>query len=154
MEVENAPAALGRWLKLPARSDLQIAIVEQEIAEAERRYAVRLPTDFRACLMRVGPGIEEIWDDADNLWWPAGRLRNLPDEYEHGSTNPAVTCDAHEYIFFADHMIWCWAWAICCGEGENRGKVAVIGTSGDAFVADSFSDFVVRYLHDPFSIMP
>jgi hypothetical protein len=154
MKVEDGPAALGRWLKLPARSDLQIEIVEQELAEVERRYAVRLPNDFRAGLKRVGPGVEEIWDDESNLWWPSGRLRNLPDEYAHGSTNPVVARAAGEYIFFADHLIWCWAWAICCGEGKNRGKVAVIGTSSDAFVADSFSDFVARYLADPMSIMP
>jgi hypothetical protein len=153
MQFGDAPAALAHLLKLPPRSALDLERAEQEIAAVEQRYNLRLPDDFRLHLMRMGPGEAEIWDDELVLWWPTGRLRNLPEEYPQGSANPEVVRETNRYIFFADYSIWCWAWAICCGNGENRGKVAVIGTSDDPFVANSFSDFATRYLRDPMSVM-
>lgn len=63
-----------------------------------------------------------------------------------------IAAEAHSYLFFADYSIWCWAWAICCGDGPNRGKVALVGGAPDRIVADSFSDFVERYLRDPASV--
>lgn len=151
----NEPLAdLARWLKLPAHGAREAESAEAEVAAVERRYGVRLPTDLRSHLLRLGPRESAVWDDELILWWPASRLRNMPDEYPQGSENPVVAREANRYIFFADYSIWCWAWAICCGDGAQRGKVAVIGASGDAFIADSFADFVTRYLRDPMSIMP
>lgn len=49
-------------------------------------------------------------------------------------------------------MIWCWAWAICCSEGPNRGKVAMIGGQPNHFVADSFRDFLAMALADDLRI--
>jgi len=153
MQFGDAPAALAHLLKLPERSALELERAEQEIVAVEQRYDLRLPDDLRLHLKRMGPGETEIWDDELILWWPTGRLRNLPDEYPQGSRNPDIAAEANRYVFFADYSIWCWAWAICCSDGKNRGKVAAI-SAGDAFVADSFSDFAARYLADPMSIMP
>jgi hypothetical protein len=63
-----------------------------------------------------------------------------------------VARDASKYLFFADYMIWCWAWAIACGDGEHRGRVAVINGVSDRFVADSFGQFVDRYILDKNSV--
>jgi hypothetical protein len=76
-------------------------------------------------------------------------VKNIPDEYEHEVDNPQIADEAASYLFFADYMIWCWAWAVCCSEGPNRGKVALIGGSPDRFVANSFSEFIDEYLVDP-----
>jgi hypothetical protein len=120
----------------------------QEVEVLERRYSVRLPDDFKAYLLAQAPA-QESWDDWAFGWWPVHRIRNIPDEYEHPVDNAAIAAEAPDYLFFADYMIWCWAWAICCSEGINRGKVAVIGAPRDHFVATSFSDFMSRYARDP-----
>ena len=59
---------------------------------------------------------------------------------------------AGKYLFFADDMAWCWAWAICCDGGEDHGKVALIGGAPDHVVARSFSEFVEAYVGDPLSV--
>ncbi|MBQ1497868.1 MAG: hypothetical protein IIZ38_06105 [Sphingomonas sp.] len=58
---------------------------------------------------------------------------------------------AERCLFFADYMAWCWAWIICCEEGEDHGRVAVIG-AGDRRVADSFTDFVKAHVADSMSV--
>ena len=45
-------------------------------------------------------------------------------------------------------MIWSWAWAICCEEGGDRGKVALIGGAPDRIVVSSFTEFVKAYIED------
>lgn len=110
-----------------------------------------MPEDFRKYLLRCAP--EEIfWDAEDTIWWPPDRVKNIPDEYEYPTGNPLISQKkAPTYLFFADFMIWCCAWAICCEEGPDRGKVAVIGGHPDHFVADSFTEFVIAYVADPHS---
>ena len=135
----------------PPLSEGQIEEALNDIAALEARYDLRLPEDFRDHLLRIGPGTREVWDNEDVLWWPTGRLRNVVDEYEHPVENPQVAREADKYVFFADLMIWCWAWAICCSDGPNRGKVVVF-SEAQRFVADSFSDFLRQFLDDPSSI--
>jgi hypothetical protein len=57
-----------------------------------------------------------------------------------------------KYLFFADYIIWCWAWAIACGDDDNRGRIAVINGLSDHFVADGFGQFVDRYILDKNSV--
>ncbi|MEN2710751.1 hypothetical protein [Sphingomonas sp. VL_57B] len=45
----------------------------------------------------------------------------------------------------------CWAWILCCEEGEDYGRVAVIG-AGDRRVADSFTGFVKADVADAMSV--
>ena len=58
-----------------------------------------------------------------------------------------IAKDAAKYLFFADYAIWCWAWAIACGEDENHGRVVVI-SGQDRFVANSFAQFVDLYIEN------
>jgi hypothetical protein len=153
VQINDAPTALARWLSLPARNVLEMEVAEQALASVERRYGLTIPSDLRSFLALLDTAQEYEWDDEDVLWWGIARLKTIPDEYSQPIRNPEISREPDSYLFFADYSIWCWAWAICCGDGENRGRVAVI-SAGDAFVADSFSDFVTRYLADPMSIMP
>jgi hypothetical protein len=80
-------------------------------------------------------------------WWSLDRIKNVANEYEHPIRNAVIARDAAKYLFFADYSIWCWAWAIACGDDENWGRVVVI-SGNDRIVADSFAQFVDRYIDD------
>lgn len=122
---------------------------EKAILALERRYDLTIPEDFRAYLHHSSPKTDN-WDEEMGNWWPVSRILNVPDEYPH-EIGPAFPDKGRKLLFFLDHSIWCWAWAISCANDETRGKIANIGTR-DAFVADSFSEFVDRYTSDWMSL--
>lgn len=130
-------------------SDIPAGGASDEVIDAlARRYDVVLPPDFRAYLRHACPSREDI-DWGNGTWWHPGRIRNLPDEYEY-PVGPVITDGGRRWLFFADHLIWSYAWAICCEPGPDNGKVAVIlGENADFVVADSFSGFVAGYVADP-----
>jgi cell wall assembly regulator SMI1 len=143
---ETACTLLKRWLAAP-KSDIATRIsAPAEIEALEARYGVSLPDDFREYLLGAQPA-EENFDAEMTTWWPITRIRNIPEEYKHKIRNRTVAASVSQYLFFADHSIWCWAWAIACTDDENRGKIVVIGDK-DPFVATSFTDFVRRYIND------
>ena len=150
-ETLSVMAELAARAPFPPLSEGQVAAALNDIAALEVRYDISFPDDFRDHLLRIGPSTREVWDDDEALWWPTGRLRNVVEEYEHPVKNPEVAREADKYVFFADLMIWCWAWAICCSDGPNRGKVVVF-SEAERFVADSFSEFLRRFFADPNSI--
>jgi len=144
-------AALSQWWRATGEAPARAFQAERKVRALESDYGVALPEDFRAYLTKAAPAAD-FCDDNDVNWWSPGRITNLPDEYEHPVANPAVAGEAEAYLFFADYLIWASAWAICCSEGENRGKVALIDGAADRFVAESFSRFVELYLKDPASV--
>ena len=111
----------------------------------EGRYGLSMPRDFAAYLGEAAPAGD--WtDDRGFTWWDTGRIRSL--EEECGSDTPAAQRNAEieaepgAYLVFADFLYWCYAYAICCSEGPNRGRVALVGAAPDRFVAWSFTEFV------------
>jgi hypothetical protein len=127
-------------------------VPERQIVELEKNYRVALPEDFREFL-RLSSPVGEGMDTEMVTWWSFGRVKNIPDEYPHALA-PIISDEGKKYLFFADYCIWCWAWAISCADDGSRGKVALIaGHTHDRFVANSFSDFVQKYLSDPRSVM-
>ena len=85
-------------------------------------------------------------DDAGIIWWAAERIKSLREECgdsaPDGQRNKAIEDEADKYIVFADYLMGCYAYAICCSDGPNWGKVALIGVEPDRFVASTFSTFV------------
>ncbi len=131
-------------------------LVAREVAELERRCRVKLPPDFRAYLFHAAP-VEMLYDEHLTGWWPIARVRTVAQECEGWTEDevgwpPAREADA--WLVFADGMIWSWAWAICCSDGPDRGRVAVIGSSADAVVADSLREFILLALEDSLRILP
>ena len=123
---------------------------EASLAQLEARYGITLPEEFRDYLSCASPK-DEFCVDQFTAWWPIERIRSIPQECGD-IENPAVAANAGNYLFFADFAVWCYAWAINCGHDEHRGRVVVIGSSDDRFVADSFGAFVDQYIEDPFSV--
>lgn len=116
---------------------------EDSVAALEKRYGIAFPEDFRAYLLEVSLEDDQL-DEHCTEWWSLQRIKNIPDEYEYPIENPEITQDSQFYIFFADYMFWCWAWAICCKPGKNYGRIVQIGT--DRFVAENFAEFIDFYL--------
>ena len=150
-DVEMAHKVLSDWWRLTGDAPTLANVGEATAEDIERRYGISLPEDFRLYLLHAAPR-EDFWDDGDASWWSPGRLKNIPDEYEYSIDDPRIAAKAQRYLFFADYMIWCWAWAICCEEGEDRGKVALIGGAPDRIVASSFTEFLKAYIADPLSV--
>jgi len=106
-----------------------------------------LPKDFRCYLLISCPDAKFL-DQEDTEWWSLDRVKSIPEEHQHQIRRPGVFSCAGQYLFFADHTSWCWAWAIACTDGENRGKVAIIGGGPDRFAADGLPGFVDLYMND------
>jgi hypothetical protein len=140
----EAHQRLRHWWSLSSPEVIGAGQPETAILALEQRFQVRLPEDFRRYLLTSAPH-EDFWDEEHTIWWPLGRIRNIPEEYEHAISHPRIAAAASQYLFFADYSIWCWAWAISCTDDEDRGRVALIGSDPDHFVANSFTDFVERY---------
>lgn len=118
------------------------------VENLEKRYSISIPLDFREYLLTAVPGSGTgLMDDDYVDWWPIERIKNIPDEYEHEINNPEIAASASKCLFFADYLVWCWAWAICCDSGPHYRKVVVIG-GNERFVADSFDAFVDMALTD------
>lgn len=132
-----------------SRSPLNLERCEDAVRGLEQRYGISLPNDFRSHLLKLeADGDGGYW--VENVdWWPIDRVRNIPEEYEHPVRNPQIAERATSYLFFADYAIWCWAWAICCDDSEDRGKVAIVGGAPDRIVATSFSEFRELGRRDP-----
>jgi hypothetical protein len=117
---------------------------EESVSALEARYGIQLPGEFRAYLLQMCPEDNQL-DGHCTQWWSVDRIKNIPDEYQHKIENEEIAKEAWGYLFFADYMVWCWVWAICCAQGPNYGRVVVIGHN-DRFVADSFGEFLERYM--------
>lgn len=153
--VEAAEARRGQALSDPDLSPLERLLCwwgqpptsnppTAHIRELEARYALRLPDDFRSYLKATMPKGNE-WDEEGTRWFPLADIRTLREECPNWSA-PWVL-DADQLLVFADYLVWCYAWAIDCSETENRGKIALIGEK-EHYVADSFDEFLDRYIRD------
>jgi hypothetical protein len=142
----DAHAKLRDWW---ARTGSEVTVCPASTAALgaiATRYDLILPEEFYGYLLAGAP-VAENWDDHMGYWWPADRIKNIPDEYSHGVSS-LVPNKGQKLLFFLDHCIWCWAWAISCETGPTFGKIALIGGHEERFVADTFSAFVDRYITD------
>ncbi len=127
---------------------------DDHIKALEERYSLRLPEDFRSYLLHAAP-CTTYMNDFGTQWWAASEIKSIADECPDGppgEANHEIDQEKHAYLVFSDYLIWCYAWAICCSDGPNRGRVALIGGVPDAFVADSFRQFLSLELNDDLSI--
>ena len=125
-----------------------------DVEALEERYSLKLPEDFRAYLLHAAPSAT-FMDDIGTQWWAANEIKSISDECPDGppgQINPEIEREKDAYLVFSDYLIWCYAWAICCSSGPNRGKIALIGGQPDAFVANSFREFLRLELTDDLAI--
>jgi hypothetical protein len=120
------------------------------VGALEERYSLSLPEDFRSYLLHAAPSTS-FMDDTGTQWWSVREVRSLVDEcpdVSPGRPNVEIEQQRHAYLVFSDFLFWAYGWAICCSDGLNRGKIALIGGLPDGFVADSFRQFLFLALAD------
>lgn len=125
-----------------------------DVEALEERYSLQLPEDFRSYLLSAAPSVT-FMDDIGTQWWAPNEIKSIPDECPDGppgQINLEIEREKDAYLVFADYLIWCYAWAICCSNGPNRGKIALLGGLPDRFVADNFRDFLLLELTDDLAI--
>jgi hypothetical protein len=82
-------------------------------------------------------------------FWPLRRWKRAIDE--PGATGGLVNVDGLRGLFtFADYMTWSWAYAVGLDPQQPAyGSVSLVGDGSPYAVADSFSDFLDKYLTRP-----
>lgn len=130
---------LATWIGAPPDPD-----AASKVAALEARLDLAFPDDFRAYLLEMAP--KSNADDAHEIrWWSLDAIRSVPEELgdraQAGKMTRALGGEPEKHVFFADYLGWAYAWAICCSDGPDRGKVGLICTGFEGFVADSFSEF-------------
>ena len=119
---------------------------EEGILAIEAKYDITLPDDFRTYLLKACPKPHGGEMDENYVsWWPLKDIKTIPEEYEDYE-QLKIGGGPEKYLFFADHLVWSWAWAICCELGNEFGRIIWIGDG--AIIANSFSDFVEKYIRE------
>jgi hypothetical protein len=139
----NLRDALNRlWLNVQSMPRLRGQTTARNL---EQRYGLRLPQDFSAYVDEASPLFDQT-DSGGITWWAPGRIRSLREECGPSTPdeqrNQRLEEEADSYLIFADYLDWCYAYAICCSDGPNRGKIALIGVEPDRLVASDFATFV------------
>lgn len=149
--------AIGERLKTKWQSlglSIRPGATEAALAEFERRYGVRLPSDMRIYLGTVD-GMDGQMDDSLNSFWELARIRPIPEElpephYEGYRNVPG----ASSYFCFCDHSISALVWAIRLGNAPtDKNPVVVVTHDEHPVVARSFTEFSEKSLDDPMSLM-
>lgn len=124
---------------------------EIDVIHFEEKYDLKFPSDFRIYLLEACRKKADMDRDL-TTWWPLSDLKKLSDEFKYPLKNPEIGKNAEQFVVFADYSIWCWAWAICCKQGKNYGRVALIYGDGE-FVARTFSDFIEIYINESIQVL-
>lgn len=112
--------------------------------ELQGRYGLTLPSEFEEYVETSLPS-SIWWGPYGFQFWNCNSLTNLLEEQD---ATPAryrrslIWDEAEHYVVFADYLDRCYDYAICCSDGPNRGKVALVGHCPNRLVASSLSEFI------------
>jgi len=152
----NKPSALllAHWAAEVPSYGRAVVHGEPEVRALEERFGLKVPVSFRTYLLVACSTFDDggEMDASDNAWWGLDRIIPVRDGYDHDLKNADLSDEAATSLIFADHMVWCMAWAICCGHGPNYGRVFVINEPA-RFVANDFATFVAAYIKEPWNLL-
>lgn len=114
------------------------------INKLQKLYDISLPEDFASYLLEASPRADSIDKNGIN-WWSPEHIKSVGEERAIAASDsllPEIKNAADSYLIFADYLDRCYDYAICCSDGPDRGKIALVGTTPGRFVASSFLTFV------------
>jgi cell wall assembly regulator SMI1 len=132
----------AQGIKLPP------GVSEDRLKDFETRFGVALPTDLREYFLHVD-GLSEPfqWDQDLFNFYPLSEVESISDL-------EIMIEDKSSYFVIADHSIWLPAFAIRLAPSATGPHPVIAietdnkGGYGSTVVANSFSEFVERYLSD------
>ena len=114
------------------------------LADFEFRWGIKLPADVRAFYLRMD-GTDMM--DADHgliTLWPLARWSHL--DHDEAPQYPVVA--PADGIVFADHSLWCWAYAAQFESGSERMTVHIVGHGTGVPIAETFTEFLELIVTD------
>ena len=112
----------------------------------EENYKVKIPVDLRKFYL-LANGMEMNETDADLIrFWSIEELKPISEAasayFDHDYLQSVET-----YFLFADYSIWSHTYAISLTSSlSSENTICVIGANQPIFLANSFSEFINKYL--------
>jgi hypothetical protein len=132
---------LGSWVA--GSAEPRSGVTEVELANFEELHGVRLPVAFRTYLLRAN-GMQQGEMDSEHLI----RFYGI-DEIARVPMGKLGRDDQTGYFVFADFMIGSHEYAIALA-GPRYGEIVIVDDAEPPRqVAESFPDFMTRYVHSP-----
>jgi hypothetical protein len=132
----------------------------QALKSFESTYGIRLPEDFHDFISTID-GMEDGYSDNNMVsFWPIDGIKSVPEKLITFAGIPDYSRIANRlrepdsYFVFADFLIWSHVYAIKLRSklGEKNQVLWICGSEYRK-IAESFSDFLQRYLDDPESLL-
>ena len=114
----------------------------EQVRAFEARTGVSLPEDMSRYFLSVG-GMQENCTDGDLFcFWSLAEVGPV-------ESDSVINAAAYAgYYLFADFMIWSHAYGVRLA-GDASHPVVIVGGEAPIQVAESFTDFLRKYLRDP-----
>lgn len=133
----------------------------QQIESFEFQYQVEMPSDLRVYFMTID-GMESGTFDPDMFSFISlNSVKSIPEELAHFGGIPdyreivRTLPDPNRWFVIVDYMICSAVYAIRLSTDTQDTPVLCIGDgTHHRVVAASFSDFIERYLANPFALLP
>lgn len=125
---------------------------EQEIAEFEARYGVKLPADVREYFLKING----VYVSGGFITLEALSKWSLIVEYEYGNPEhiKQILDEAEKYFRFGSYDILVWDWLIKLGSNPDVETPIVVIHGSATKVADNLTDFFQKYhVMDPESLL-
>lgn len=126
--------------------DINAGVTRAELDSFEARHGVVLPEDLRDYFLCVNGMPPDVVDDGMIRFWMLEELQPLP-QGAPAFSDPSYIQNPESLILFADYSIWAHAYAIRLGSAAlQANEIIIIGYESPVTIAQSFSEFVDRYL--------
>jgi hypothetical protein len=146
----NGFTSVGESLKRHWSShdvEINAGVSKAQLDSFESKHGVVLPEDLRDYFLCVNGMPHDVVDDGMIRFWMLEELQPLP-QGAPAFSDPSYIQHPESLFLFADYSIWAHAYAIRLGSVSSlqSHEVIIIGYESPVTIAQSFSEFVDRYL--------
>ena len=135
------------------RITLRAGASEDAVSTFETQHGVKLPLDYREFLLH-SDGLDS--DENVTEFWSVSELRRATEVLDGTDVPtmclvlPSTLPHPESYFVFADVLIWSHFYAIHLADTPERGgEIAWIGYRDSWIAADTFTEFMQRYVANP-----